>query len=329
MAILVTGGAGYIGSHTVWELIAKGYEVIVVDNLSTGFLQAIHNDAKCYNIDIHDEFALNRVFNNEHIEGVIHFAAFSQVGESMKDPLKYYYNNVSGTCTLLKCMKNNNVNHIIFSSTAAVYGVPQNEIITEQDMTCPINPYGETKLAIERMMSWAEHAYGIHYIALRYFNACGAHPSALIGEAHNPETHLIPLVLQVPNKQRNKISIFGDNYPTKDGTCVRDYVHVCDLAQAHILSLEYLKKTSNSDTFNLGNGEGFSVKQVLQIAEKVTKQPIAAEIVGPRPGDPAMLVASSQKAKKLLGWQPQYNNLEAIIETAWNWHRNHPVGYNN
>ena len=329
MAILVTGGAGYIGSHTVFELINKGYDVIVIDNLATGFISAVNINAKFFEIDIHNEDALNRVFSKEKIDGVIHFAAFSQVGESMANPLKYYYNNVSGTCTLLKCMLNNHINNLIFSSTAAVYGMPEHELITETDATKPINPYGETKLAIEHMLAWAEQAYGLHYVALRYFNACGAHPSASIGEAHDPETHLIPIILQVPNKQREKIFIFGDNYPTKDGTCIRDYVHVCDLAQAHILSLEYLKSTGKSDVFNLGNGEGFSVKQVVQIAEKVTEQPIPAVMAEPRLGDPAILVASSRKAKAILGWEPQYADMDTILKTAWNWHRLHPNGYKN
>lgn len=324
---MVTGGAGYIGSHTVLALINKGYDVIVVDNLATGFLPAVNCSAKFYKADIHNEEELNTIFRKEKIEGVIHFAAFSQVGESMTDPLKYYYNNVSGTCTLLNCMQANHVNNIIFSSTAAVYGIPEHELITEEDIAKPINPYGETKLAIEHMLAWAEKAYGLHYVALRYFNACGADPSATIGEAHNPETHLIPIILQVPNKQRDKVFIFGDKYPTKDGTCVRDYVHVCDLAQAHILSLEYLKSTGKSEVFNLGNGEGFSVKQVVQIAEKVTEQSIPAVMAEPRPGDPAILVASSQKAKDILGWEPQFADMDIILKTAWNWHRQHPNGY--
>ena len=327
MKILVTGGAGYIGSHAVRALIEAGREVVVLDDLSTGFREAVHPDAKFYNIDIHDGEALNKLFQAEDIAGVIHFAAFSQVGESMKKPLKYYDNNLSGTLSLIKAMVRNNVKYIVFSSTAATYGEPERVPILESDRTQPTNCYGETKLAIEKMMKWTGGAHDLHYVALRYFNACGAHPSGEIGEAHDPETHLIPLILQVPLGKREAISVFGDDYPTKDGTCIRDYIHVCDLSDAHILALDYLMKGGESDVFNLGNGEGFTVKEVIETARRVTGHPIPAKICPRRAGDPAQLVASSEKARSILGWKPRYNDLETIIQTAWDWHRNHPNGY--
>ena len=327
MKILVTGGAGYIGSHAVRALIEAGREVVVLDDLSTGFREAVHPDAKFYNIDIHDGEALDKLFQAEDIAGVIHFAAFSQVGESMKKPLKYYDNNLSGTLSLIKAMVRNNVKYIVFSSTAATYGEPERVPILESDRTQPTNCYGETKLAIEKMIKWTGGAHDLHYVALRYFNACGAHPSGEIGEAHDPETHLIPLILQVPLGKREAISVFGDDYPTKDGTCIRDYIHVCDLSDAHILALDYLMKGGESDVFNLGNGEGFTVKEVIETARRVTGHPIPAEICPRRAGDPAQLVASSEKARSILGWKPRYNDLETIIQTAWDWHRNHPNGY--
>ena len=240
MAILVLGGAGYIGSHTVYELIDAGREVVVADNLQTGFRAAVHPKAKFYQLDIRDKGALDTLFQAEHIEGVIHFAASSQVGESMSDPLKYYDNNLYGTMVLLKSMVEHGVDKIVFSSTAATYGEPERVPILEDDKTVPTNCYGNTKLSMEQMMGWVSKAHGLRYVALRYFNACGAHPSGAIGEAHNPETHLIPIILQVPLGQREAVSIFGDDYPTKDGTCIRDYIHVTDLAQAHILALDYL-----------------------------------------------------------------------------------------
>ena len=327
MKVLVTGGAGYIGSHAVRALLEAGREVVVLDDLSTGFREAVHPDAKFYQIDIHDGDALDELFRKEEIEGVIHFAAFSQVGESMKKPLKYYDNNLSGTLSLIKAMVRNGVKYIVFSSTAATYGEPERIPIMESDRTQPTNCYGETKLAIEKMMKWTGGAHDLKYVALRYFNACGAHPSGQIGEAHDPETHLIPLILQVPLGKRDAISVFGDDYPTKDGTCVRDYIHVCDLSDAHILALDYLVNGGESDVFNLGNGEGFTVKEVIETSRRVTGEDIPAEICPRRAGDPAQLVASSEKARSVLGWKPRYNDLETIIETAWNWHRNHPNGY--
>lgn len=328
MAILVLGGAGYIGSHTVYELIAAGRDVVVADNLLTGFRAAVHPKARFYELDIRDQAALDKLFETEQIEGVIHFAASSQVGESMKDPLKYYDNNLYGTTVLLRSMVAHGVDKIVFSSTAATYGEPQRVPILENDPTVPTNCYGETKLSMEKMMRWTSQAHGLRYVALRYFNACGAHPSGAIGEAHDPETHLIPLILQVPNGTREKISIFGDDYPTPDGTCIRDYIHVTDLAQAHILALDYLMNGGENNVFNLGNGVGFSVKEVIDVARKVTGHAIPAEICPRRAGDPAQLVASSEKAKTVLGWKPQFADLETIVSTAWAWHQSHPHGYN-
>ena len=327
MAILVLGGAGYIGSHTVYELIDAGRDVVVADNLLTGFRAAVHPKARFYQLDIRDRSALDELFTKEKIEGVIHFAASSQVGESMSDPLKYYDNNLHGTMVLLQAMVAHGVDKIVFSSTAATYGEPERVPILETDRTDPTNCYGETKLAMEHMMRWVSRAHGLKYVSLRYFNACGAHPSGAIGEAHNPETHLIPLILQVPNGQREKISIFGDDYPTKDGTCIRDYIHVSDLAQAHILALDHLLQGGESDVFNLGNGVGFTVKEVIDVARAVTGHPIPAETCPRRAGDPAQLIASSKKAVEQLGWKPKYNDLNTIIASAWKWHSAHPRGY--
>ena len=327
MAILVLGGAGYIGSHTVYELIAAGREVIVADNLQTGFRAAVHPAARFYNVDIRDRAALDALLDKEQVEGVIHFAASSQVGESMTDPLKYYDNNLCGTACLLQAMVAHGIDKIVFSSTAATYGEPERVPILENDRTEPTNCYGETKLALEKMMGWTSRAHGLRYAALRYFNAAGAHPDGIIGEAHNPETHLIPLILQVPNGQREKISVFGTDYDTRDGTCVRDYIHVTDLARAHILALDYLLRGGESDVFNLGNGVGFTVKEMIDVARRVTGHPIPAKEEPRRAGDPATLIASSQKAMDVLGWKPEFNNVEDIIATAWKWHSTHPKGY--
>lgn len=327
MAILVLGGAGYIGSHTVYELIGAGRDVVVADNLQTGFQAAVHPKARFYQLDIRDRAALDVLFQAEHIDGVIHFAACSQVAESMRDPLKYYDNNLYGTMVLLQAMAAHGVDKIVFSSTAATYGEPESIPILETDRTLPTNCYGQTKLSMEQMMGWVSKAHGLKYVALRYFNACGAHPGGVIGEAHNPETHLIPIILQVPNGQREKLTLYGDDYPTPDGTCVRDYIHVTDLAQAHILAMDYLMAGGENNVFNLGNGVGFSNKEVVDVARAVTGHPIPAEIGPRRPGDPARLVASSEKAKTVLGWKPQYADLNTIISTAWQWHKNHPNGY--
>ena len=327
MAILVLGGAGYIGSHTVYELIDAGRDVVVADNLLTGFREAVHPQARFYQLDIRDKGALDTLFQAEHIEGVIHFAASSQVGESMSDPLKYYDNNLYGTMVLLKSMVEHGVDKIVFSSTAATYGEPERVPILESDKTVPTNCYGNTKLSMEQMMGWVSKAHGLKYVALRYFNAAGAHPSGKIGEAHNPETHLIPIILQVPNGQREHVGIFGDDYATPDGTCIRDYIHVTDLAQAHILALDYLLRGGANNVFNLGNGVGFSVKEVVDVARKVTGHPIPQVISPRRAGDPAQLVASSEKARTVLGWKPQYADLETIVSSAWAWHKSHPHGF--
>ena len=327
MRILVLGGAGYIGSHTVYELVDAGYEVIVIDNLLTGFKEAVHPQAKFYEGDIRDKIFLDNILSKEKIDGVIHFAASSQVGESMKNPLKYYNNNLCGTEVLLESMVEHGIDKIVFSSTAATYGEPESIPILETARTLPTNCYGETKLSMEKMFKWISKAHNLRYVSLRYFNACGAHPNGKIGEAHNPETHLIPLVLQVPNGKREYISVFGNDYDTKDGTCVRDYIHVNDLAQAHILAMEYLSKGGESNIFNLGNGVGFTVKEVIETARKVTNHTIPIREEERRAGDPSVLIASSEKARKVLGWKPQYADLRVIIETAWKWHQAHPHGY--
>ncbi len=326
-SILVLGGAGYIGSHMVYELIDAGEQVVVIDNLQTGFREAVHPKAVFYEGDIRDRAFVDSVFEKEDIEGAIHFAAVSQVGESMKDPLKYYSNNLCGTEVLLESMVAHGVDKIVFSSTAATYGEPESIPILETDRTLPTNCYGETKLSMEKMFHWTSQAHGLRFVSLRYFNACGAHPNGKIGEAHNPETHLIPLILQVPNGQREYISIFGNDYDTEDGTCVRDYIHVNDLVQAHILALDYLRRGGENNIFNLGNGVGFSVREVVETARRVTGHAIPEREEARRAGDPSTLIASSEKAKKVLGWKPQFGDLNTIIETAWNWHRTHPHGY--
>ncbi len=327
MTILVLGGAGYIGSHTVYELIDQGKDVVIVDNLETGYQEAVHPKARFYQGDIRERSFMDHVFEQEKVDAVIHFAANSLVGESMINPLKYYDNNLCGTKVLLESMIAHGVDKIVFSSTAATYGEPERVPILESDRTEPTNTYGETKLSMEKMFKWTSKAHELRFVSLRYFNACGAHKSGEIGEAHNPESHLIPLILQVPNKQREAISIFGDDYDTKDGTCVRDYIHVTDLAQAHILAVDYLMKGNESNIFNLGNGVGFTVKEVIETARKVTGDPIKTEIVPRRAGDPAVLIASSEKAKTILGWKPEHADLEEIITSAWNWHKKHPKGY--
>lgn len=326
MSILITGGAGYIGSHTVKYFLEQNEDVIVVDNLQSGHRESIDVD-QFYEVDIRNREELNEVFKAHNIEAVIHFAANSLVGESMDKPFEYYHNNVYGMICLLDVMRENNVDKIVFSSTAATYGDPKNIPILEEDVTNPTNTYGETKLAMEKMMKWFEQGYGVKYVSLRYFNAAGAHEGGAIGEDHFPETHLIPLILQVPLGKRDKIYMFGEDYSTKDGTCIRDYIHVMDLASAHYLSLEYLRKSNASNIFNLGNGNGYSVKEVIDVARKVTNHPIPAEVKDRRAGDPAVLIASSERAKNILGWSPKFDSLEKIIIDAWNWHVNNPIGY--
>ena len=327
MAILVCGGAGYIGSHAVHALVEKGEQVVIVDNLQTGHRGALNPAAKFYEGDIRDAAVLDKIFTENKIEAVIHFAANSLVGESMEKPLLYFNNNVYGMQVLLEAMVRHGVDKIVFSSTAATYGEPKRVPIHEDDETCPTNTYGETKLTMEKMMKWVSRANGVRYVSLRYFNAAGALPDGSIGEDHATETHLIPLILQVPTGRRDHITVFGDDYPTPDGTCLRDYIHVVDLADAHVLALEYLRKGGASDIFNLGNGQGFSVKEMIAAAEKATGRSIKVEIGARRAGDPAQLIASSEKARSVLGWKPQFTDVEQVIGTAWKWHESHPHGY--
>ena len=327
MAILGCGGAGYIGSHAVHQLIARGEEVVIVDNLQTGHRGALHPQATFCEGDIRDAAALDRIFTERSIEAVIHFAANSLVGESMEQPLLYFNNNVYGMQVLLEAMVRHGVDKIVFSSTAAVYGEPKRVPIREDDETNPTNAYGETKLTMEKMMKWVSRADGVRYVSLRYFNAAGALPDGSIGEDHKTETHLIPLILQVPTGRRSHITIYGDDYPTPDGTCLRDYIHVVDLADAHMCALDYLRRGGESDIFNLGSGSGFSVKEMIAAAEKATGRTIAVEIGARRAGDPAQLIASSEKARTVLGWQPQFTDVEEVIGTAWRWHAAHPHGY--
>jgi len=327
MSILVCGGAGYIGSHTVKALVDQGRSVVVFDNLSKGHKNAVPSSVRLYEGDLRDKEALEKVFRNEEIEAVIDFAADSLVGESVHEPHKYYNNNLYGTLTLLEVMKAYDVKFIVFSSTAATYGEPERIPIEESDKTEPTNPYGETKLAVEKLLKWSDRAYGLKYTALRYFNAAGAHESGQIGEDHTPESHLIPIVLQVALGKREKIMVFGDDYETPDGTCVRDYIHVMDLADAHIKAVDRLLSGGDSDIFNLGNGTGFSVKEIIEISRQVTGHIIPVEIAPRRAGDPATLIASSDKAQKVLGWELKYTEVKDIIETAWIWHNSHPDGY--
>lgn len=324
--ILVAGGAGYIGSHMVALLVKRGYEVVVADNLRTGHWQSVKGVRRLYVGDLRDAAFLNRVFGENHIDGVINFAAFSLVGESVTDPLKYYENNVEGAVSLLSAMRAHGVDKIVFSSTAATYGEPEKQPIEESDRTEPTNPYGATKLAIENMLKWCDRAYGIHYVALRYFNAAGSDTEAGIGEDHDPESHLIPLVMKTALGQRDHIGIYGEDYPTPDGTCVRDYIHVKDLAQAHLLALEYLARGGESDVFNLGSGNGYSVRQIIETARRITGREIRATTEPRRGGDPSVLIASNKKAAERLGWHPALG-LDQIVSDAWAWHSSHPNGY--
>jgi UDP-glucose 4-epimerase len=310
----------------VAALLEQGEQVVIVDNLYQGHREAVLG-GKLYEGDLRDADFLAKVFQENDIDGVIHFAANSLVGESMVDPGKYYHNNVYGTLCLLEQMQKAGVSRIVFSSTAATYGEPERVPIDEYDRTLPTNTYGETKLAMEKMIRWFDVAHGIKFVSLRYFNAAGAHESGRIGEDHSPETHLVPLVLQVALGQREHISVFGDDYPTEDGTCIRDYVHVSDLADAHILALGRLRQGGESAIYNLGSGNGYSVKQVIDVSRQVTGHPIPAKIEPRRAGDPAVLIASSERARKELGWSPRRDKLEDIVTSSWNWHREHPNGY--
>lgn len=328
MSVLVLGGAGYIGSHTVDRLVDQGQDVVVVDSLVTGHRAAINDKAKFYQGDLADQDFMRKVFTeNPEIDAVIHFAAYSLVAESMKKPLKYFDNNTAGMIKLLEVMNEFDIKNIVFSSTAATYGIPEKMPIMESDPQDPINPYGESKLMMEKIMRWADEAYGTKFVALRYFNVAGAKPEGSIGEDHGPETHLIPIVLQVAQGKRDKLQIFGDDYNTPDGTNVRDYVHPFDLADAHILAVDYLRKGNESNAFNLGSSTGFSNLEIVEAARKVTGKEIPAEIAPRRGGDPDSLIASSDKAREILGWKPQFDNIERIIETAWAWHSSHPNGY--
>ncbi|MGG5341565.1 UDP-glucose 4-epimerase GalE [Enterococcus sp. AZ192] len=327
MSILVLGGAGYIGSHAVDQLINKNYEVIVVDNLQTGHKQAVHEQAVFYQGDIRDKAFMQDIFKKESIDGVIHFAASSLVGESVEKPLIYFNNNVYGTQVVLEVMAEFGVKQIVFSSTAATYGEPKAMPIVETMPTNPENPYGESKLMMEKMMKWCDQAYGMRYVALRYFNVAGAKADASIGEDHDPETHLVPIILQAALGQREYLGIYGDDYDTADGTCIRDYVYIEDLIAAHIAALEYLQNGNESNIFNLGSNNGYSVKEMLEAAREVTGKEIPAKILPRRAGDPSKLVASSEKAKEILGWQPKVTDIKEIIKTAWDWHISHPKGY--
>lgn len=329
MGILVLGGAGYIGSHMVDRLVETTDEtVVVVDNLVTGHRAAVHPKAKFYEGDLADQGFMRQVFKeNPDVDAVIHFAAYSLVAESMADPLKYFDNNTVGMVKLLEVMNEVGVKKIVFSSTAATYGIPEELPIKETTPQKPINPYGESKLMMETIMKWADQAYGIKFVPLRYFNVAGDKPDGSIGEDHRPETHLLPIVLQVALGQRKKISIFGSDYDTKDGTNVRDYVHPFDLADAHLLAVKYLREGNESTAFNLGSSTGFSNLEIVEAARRVTGKEIPLEMAERRPGDPDSLIAESSKARQVLGWKPQFDNIEKIIETAWAWHSSHPHGY--
>jgi len=318
--ILIVGGAGYIGSHINKKLSQQGYETVVFDNLSFG-----HTDFVKWGIfhrgDLSDIDNIREVFKKYPIDAVMHFAAFTYVGESVKDPQKYYLNNLRNTLNLLQVMLEEEVKYFVFSSTCATYGNPEEIPITESHPQNPINPYGKAKLMVEQVLADYSQAYDLNYVSLRYFNAAGADPDVEIGELHEPETHLIPLILDAATDRRGNIQIFGTDYPTPDGTCIRDYIHVMDLADAHIKALEYLQSGGESEVFNLGNGQGFSVREVIETARKVTGRKIEVEEVDRRPGDPPVLVGSSDKAREILDWNPQYHDLSLIIETAWKWHQ--------
>ncbi len=323
--VLIVGGAGYIGSINTRYFLDRGYEVVVVDSLNTGHRSSVDSRAKFYELDIRKKDELTKILKKEKVDAVVHFAALSLVGVSMKDPLAYFDNNVYGMIALLEAMQEAKVNKIVFSSSAATYGEQDKIPLTEDTPTNPSSVYGETKLMMETMMRWCDRCIGIRYVSLRYFNAAGAAMDGSLGEDHNPETHLIPLILQVPLGKRDHISVFGTDYPTKDGTCIRDYIHVEDLASAHVKAVEYLLAGHSSEIFNLGSGEGQSVKEMIETSEKIVGKSIKTEYEGRRPGDPAVLIASNQKAKKVLGWQNE-KSLEDILSSAYLFHTKHPNG---
>jgi len=324
--ILVTGGAGYIGSHCAKILSDEGYNVVIIDNLVKGHEEAVKG-FKLYKGNIGDSAFVDTVLTENKIDGVVHFAAYSLVGESMKQPFDYYYNNVYESMMFFNSLVKHNVKNLVFSSTAATYGDSGIDYISEEVPTNPVNTYGETKLTIEKMLKWFNVAYGLNHVCLRYFNVAGAYETGEIGEDHSPETHLIPLVLKVANGQSEMIKIFGNDYPTPDNTCIRDYIHVADLIQAHIKALNYTMETGISDVFNLGSGAGSSNLEIVNMARKVTGHPIPSVFEARREGDPAILVATSKKAEEVLGWTRKYD-LEGIVSTAWKWHSTHPKGYN-
>ncbi|MFQ5879211.1 MAG: UDP-glucose 4-epimerase GalE [Dehalococcoidia bacterium] len=324
MRVLVVGGAGYIGSVTTAQLLAAGHQVVVYDNLSAGHRQAVAPDARLVVGDTREEVALGDLFSSQAIDAVVYYGGLIAAGESMREPGRYFAHNIGGVVTLLNAMLAHGVRRFVFSSSAAVYGEPEARPITEAAALRPINPYGETKAAVERLLRWYDSQCGLRYVSLRYFNAAGA--TELLGEDHRPETHLIPIVLQVALGQREYVPLYGSDYPTADGTCICDYIHVVDLARAHLLALERCEE--GSAVYNLGNGQGFSNWQVIAAARRVTGHPIAVREEGRRPGDPAVLVAAAAKAERELGWRPQITALEAIVGSAWRWHRSHPRGYN-
>lgn len=326
--ILVTGGAGYIGSQIVKDLLENNFEIIVIDNLKLGHKKSLPLEKiKFIEADFADRKTLNKIFSSFAIEAVIHMAAYSNVGESFKNKKKYFKNNVANSQKLVEAMIKAGVRKIIFSSSAAIYGQPIKIPITENTPTKPINPYGQSKLAFEKILSRFDQTKKIKFISLRYFNAAGADLEGLSGENHDPETHLIPCILKTALGQFKKIQIFGDDYPTPDGTCIRDYVHIKDISTAHILALNSLLKKNNSDFYNIGSGKGYSVKEIINETEKITGQKISVHISPRRTGDPAILITDNKKIKKNLGWKPQYSSLETIISSAWKWHKNHPNGY--
>jgi UDP-glucose 4-epimerase len=327
MKLLITGGAGYIGSHTVRELQRQGgYEVVVFDNLAYGHKEAV-KDCPLVVGDLLDQQEIEKVFEQNKFAGVIHFAAYALAGESMKEPAKYFKNNILGGLNLLEAMKNFGVKYIVFSSTCAIYGYPKKLPVGEEQEKKPVSVYGESKLAFEKILGWYDQIYGIKNVSLRYFNACGASLDGSIGEDHNPETHIIPVAMQAALGHREKFTIFGNDYNTPDRTCIRDYIQVIDLARAHLKALEYLFSGNKSNYFNVGTGKGYSNKEILEMIKKISGVNFPVEIGARRPGDPDAIYADNSKIKKILNWEPKYSDLKTIIKTAWNWHKSHPNGY--